>query len=85
MDINAVFLGAGDDLFGNQPLAFGDHARRGIGLAVGQRNGLAGGVTPLLGNDPLAIGLASVRLPVVAREVLARCRAALLRWMKFRC
>ena len=45
MDIHSMFLGPGDDLFRDQPLALGHHTGRRIGLAVGEGNRLAGRVT----------------------------------------
>ena len=48
MNIDAVFLGPGDDLFGNQSPALGYDPRRSIGLAVGEGNRLAGRVILLI-------------------------------------
>lgn len=44
MDEYAVFLGTGNDFFGNQPFALRNHARGRIGLLVGQRDRFAGRV-----------------------------------------
>ncbi|KAJ8135533.1 hypothetical protein OY671_011254, partial [Metschnikowia pulcherrima] len=41
MDINAMLLGALNDLFGNQAFSFGHHPGGCIGLAIGEGDCLA--------------------------------------------
>ena len=73
MDVDAMFLGSGDDLFGYEPLSPGDHPRCGVSLTVGEGDSLACGINRRLRHAELTLRLDSGLLPQIA------CVAVVLR------